>query len=90
MSRPTAAFSATLEVDLAHEPGTLDLDGTTEGTPSAEHVPKGLQRYGPGSLLGTYIRRWIWRLQEAAGRGRRASGVPLPPRRYRRAMMVCT
>ena len=23
MSRPTAAFSATLEVDLAHEPGTL-------------------------------------------------------------------
>ena len=30
-------------VTAAHEPVTLDLDGTAEGTPSAEHVPKGLQ-----------------------------------------------
>ena len=30
-------------VTAAHEPHAPDLDGTAEITPSAEHVPKGLQ-----------------------------------------------
>ena len=59
-------------VTAAHEPHAPDLDGTAEGTPSAEHVPQGLQRYGPGSRTHTSASRWKWHLQSPPG----AAGEP--------------